>query len=92
MPRVKEFLVPTGSGRALLRPADQLRRPPGRFGCDDANPTYWRRFGRTDYELFEQIWLSPDLADKQTGAFIQRRTSRGGDATDHDPAVGVLRL
>ncbi len=52
----------------------------------------YRAEGRTDYELFDQIWLSPDLAGKQTGAFIQRRTSRGGDATDHDPAAIVLRL
>jgi endonuclease/exonuclease/phosphatase family metal-dependent hydrolase len=52
----------------------------------------FRNQGRTDYELFDQIWLSPDLAAKQTGASIQRRTTRGGDATDHDPAVVTLRL
>ena len=39
-----------------------------------------------DYELFDQIWLSPDLAAKQDGAWVHRRTKRGGDATDHDPA------
>jgi hypothetical protein len=32
------------------------------------------------------------LARKQTGASIQRRTTRAGDATDHDPALVVLRL
>jgi endonuclease/exonuclease/phosphatase family metal-dependent hydrolase len=48
--------------------------------------------GRPTYELFDQIWLSPDLASTQTGAVIQRRTTRGGDATDHDPASVELRL
>lgn len=38
------------------------------------------------YELFDQIWLSPALATKQTGAFIDRRTKHGGDGSDHDPA------
>lgn len=52
----------------------------------------YRSEGRTDYELFDQIWLSPDLASKQSGAWIQRRTSRGGDATDHDPAAVRLDL
>jgi endonuclease/exonuclease/phosphatase family metal-dependent hydrolase len=47
---------------------------------------------RTDYELFDQIWLSPDLRSKQTAAWIQRRTTRGGDATDHDPAAVRLDL
>jgi endonuclease/exonuclease/phosphatase family metal-dependent hydrolase len=39
------------------------------------------------YELFDQIWLSPGLASKQTGAFIGRRQhSITGDGSDHDPA------
>jgi len=65
----------------------------------DANPPTtkawthrYRAEGRTDYELFDQIWLSRDLANRQTGAFIQRRTTKGGDATDHDPAVVRLRF
>jgi hypothetical protein len=52
----------------------------------------YRAEGRTDYELFDQIWLSSELAPKQTAASIQRRTSRGGDATDHDPAAISLQL
>jgi hypothetical protein len=48
--------------------------------------------GRTRYELFDQIWLSRELARKQTGASIQRRTTRGGDASDHDPAYIELLL
>ena len=44
------------------------------------------------YELFDQIWLSPSLAGKQTGAFIERRTLHSGDGSDHDPAWVVLSL
>jgi hypothetical protein len=44
------------------------------------------------YELFDQIWLSPSLAGRQTGAFIERRTRHGGDGSDHDPAWVVLAL
>jgi endonuclease/exonuclease/phosphatase family metal-dependent hydrolase len=42
------------------------------------------------YELFDQIWLSPSLAARQTGAFIERRTKHSGDGSDHDPAWVVL--
>jgi hypothetical protein len=52
----------------------------------------YRARRRTDYELFDQIWLSPDLATKQTGAWIHRRTSREGDATDHDPPYVAFSL
>ncbi len=44
------------------------------------------------YELFDQIWLSPALAKKQTGAFIDRRTKLGGDGSDHDPAWVELEI
>jgi endonuclease/exonuclease/phosphatase family metal-dependent hydrolase len=44
------------------------------------------------YELFDQIWLSPSLAARQTGAFIDRRTRHGGDGSDHDPAWVTLDL
>lgn len=44
------------------------------------------------YELFDQIWLSPTLAQKQTAAFIDRRTRHSGDGSDHDPAWIPLDL
>jgi len=44
------------------------------------------------YELFDQIWLSPVLAQRQVGAFIDRRTRLGGDGSDHDPAWVVLEV
>jgi endonuclease/exonuclease/phosphatase family metal-dependent hydrolase len=59
------------------------------------NKVWTHRFrakGKTDYELFDQIWLSPDLAPKQTGAWINRRNTREGDATDHDPPYIRLSL
>lgn len=45
-----------------------------------------------EYELFDHVWLSPALATKQIGAFIDRRTRRTGDGSDHDPAWVVLDL
>jgi endonuclease/exonuclease/phosphatase family metal-dependent hydrolase len=39
-----------------------------------------------DFDLIDQIWLSPALAPKQTGAFIGRRRKLARDGTDHDPA------
>ncbi|MDQ3327794.1 MAG: endonuclease/exonuclease/phosphatase family protein, partial [Chloroflexota bacterium] len=44
------------------------------------------------YHLFDQIWLSPALAQRQTGAWIDRRTKHSGDGSDHDPAWVRLRL
>lgn len=38
-----------------------------------------------DYQLLDQIWLSPALAERLTGAGIGRRTRLTGDASDHDP-------
>jgi endonuclease/exonuclease/phosphatase family metal-dependent hydrolase len=70
----------------------------GPYPADDNPPRTkawthrYRAEGRTDYELFDQIWLSPDLAAKQSGAWIQRRTTKGGDASDHDPAAVSLAL
>ena len=39
-----------------------------------------------EYALYDQIWLSPRLAARQRGAWIDRRTKHGGDGSDHDPA------
>ena len=40
----------------------------------------------------DQVWLSPALAPKQTGAFIDRRSKIGGDGSDRDPAWITLTL
>jgi endonuclease/exonuclease/phosphatase family metal-dependent hydrolase len=44
------------------------------------------------YELFDQVWLSADIAVRQQGAFVHRRRTRGGDGSDHDPAWVALDL
>jgi predicted extracellular nuclease len=44
------------------------------------------------YELFDQVWLSPALAERQTGAFVLRRTKLTRDGTDHDPTWVTLDL
>jgi exonuclease III len=44
------------------------------------------------YELFDQIWLSPALAEHFTAARINRRTTLTGDGSDHDPAWVELNL
>jgi endonuclease/exonuclease/phosphatase family metal-dependent hydrolase len=44
------------------------------------------------FDLIDQIWLSPALAAKQTGAFIGRRRKLSRDGTDHDPAWVSLAL
>ena len=38
------------------------------------------------YVLFDQIWLSPALAVRQTAAWINRRANLTGEGSDHDPA------
>jgi endonuclease/exonuclease/phosphatase family metal-dependent hydrolase len=44
------------------------------------------------YELFDQVWLSPAIAGRQTGAWIDRREHHPGDGSDHDPAWVELDL
>lgn len=71
------------------RPAPESSSPPG-------SPIWTHRFKPSGqpahYELFDHIWLSPSLATKQTGAFIDRRSKMGGNGSDHDPAWVVLNL
>ena len=43
-----------------------------------------------DYELYDHIWLSPALAERQIGAWIMRRSTHGGQGSDHDPALVQL--
>jgi len=38
------------------------------------------------YQLYDQIWLSPALSTRLRSAYIDRRTKHGGDGSDHDPA------
>ncbi len=61
-----------------------------------SNKAWTHRFKESgkpaEYALFDQIWLSPNLAAKQTKAMIDRRTLLSGDGSDHDPAWVVLEI
>jgi endonuclease/exonuclease/phosphatase family metal-dependent hydrolase len=71
------------------QPAPKSTSPP-------ATPLWTHRFKETgkpaQYELFDQIWLSPSLAPKLKGAHIARRTRMGGDGSDHDPVWVELEI
>jgi endonuclease/exonuclease/phosphatase family metal-dependent hydrolase len=45
-----------------------------------------------DYQLLDQIWLSPTTAGALASAGIGRRTHLGGDGSDHDPVWVDLTL
>lgn len=45
-----------------------------------------------NYELYDQIWISPALSSKQKEAWIDRRKKHSGDGSDHDPAWIRLTL
>ena len=73
------------------RPAKQER--PGEEPADSAWTHRFRPTGQPpEHQLYDQIWLSPSLPPKQSGAFIDRRERHGGDGSDHDPAWVVLDL
>jgi hypothetical protein len=81
----------------LIEIVERKQRPKGRYGdTPPANKRWTHRFkesGRPPaYDLFDQVWLSPELAKRQTDAFILRRTKLTRDGTDHDPAWVTLDL
>jgi endonuclease/exonuclease/phosphatase family metal-dependent hydrolase len=94
------FLAPLVENPALglvdALTAPQETRPAKSDTPPPASKAWTHRFKEAGqparYELFDQIWLSPVLAQKQTGAFIDRRTRHSGDGSDHDPAWIVLDL
>ena len=99
-PPNSQFLAPLVASPAL-RLVDGLTNPTEtRPAPSDTPPppvTAWtHRFKPSgqpaEYELFDHLWLSPTLAPKQTSSFIDRRTRRTGDGSDHDPAWVVLDL
>lgn len=95
-----EFLEPIidnsnlGMVNALVQPRET--RPPKPDNPMPSTTAWTHRFKPAgqlaQYELFDQIWLSPALAGKQTDAVIDRRTKHGGDGSDHDPAWIHLSL
>jgi len=93
-PPTSAFLAPfagdpgLGLTNALSDPTET--RPPKADNPPPPSPAWTTRFKPSgqpaQYELFDQIWLSPELAGHQTGAWIDRRTKHSGDGSDHDPA------
>ena len=94
------FLAPLVQNPAISL-VDALTTPQETRPAKSDNPpppsTAWtHRFNESGkparYELFDHIWLSPALAQKQTAAFIDRPTRHSGDGSDHDPAWVILDL
>jgi hypothetical protein len=44
------------------------------------------------HKLFDHIWLSGPLADRQDGTWNVRRRTHGGQGSDHDPAIAQLGI
>ena len=80
----------------LAAPTETRPAPPDVGDPPPTSPAWTHRFKDSgkpaEYRLFDHIWLSPVLAERQTGAFIDRRTRLSGDGSDHDPAWVSLAL
>jgi endonuclease/exonuclease/phosphatase family metal-dependent hydrolase len=91
-----EPLVDGGLGLVNGLSDPEETRPPREDEHPPASKAWTHRFKESGKparcELYDHVWLSPALAERQTGAFIERRTKHSGDGSDHDPAwitVGV---
>lgn len=104
-PPDSQFLAPmlTIDGDNLVNGLDNAAetRPPkpetAGQGPGPQTATWTHRFNPSgpahpEYEQYDQIWLSPALAQKLVSAGIDRRTKHGGDGSDHDPAWVVLDI
>jgi len=92
------FLAPLGQSANLnlVFGLTNVETQPGPGTPPPPSPNWTERFKpsgkQAEYTLMDQVWLSPALAPKQTGAFIDRRTKVGGDGSDHDPSWVTLDL
>jgi hypothetical protein len=99
-PPASEFLAPlvTSAELGLVNTLTNPRetRPAKPDNPNPTTPAWTHRFKPAglpaQYELLDQIWVSPALAGKVTDAVIDRRTKHGGDGSDHDPAWIHLEL
>lgn len=74
------------------RPAKRERTPDENAATAAWTHRYKPTGAPPQFELYDQVWLSPALASKQIGAWIDRRTRHSGDGSDHDPAWVTLRV
>ena len=83
-----------GLVNALENPRET--RSPKKDNPMPTSPAWTHRYKESGkpavYELYDQIWLSPSLATKQTEAWIDRRKTHTADGSDHDPAWIKLNL
>jgi endonuclease/exonuclease/phosphatase family metal-dependent hydrolase len=98
-PRDSPFLAPLGQSANLnlvFGLTNVVETQPGPGTPPPPSPNWTERFKPSgkpaEYTLMDQVWLSPALAQKQSGAFIDRRTKVGGDGSDHDPTWVTLDL
>jgi hypothetical protein len=79
-----------------LKQVEERGGTPNYGDTPPANKRWTHRFKESgqapEYELFDEVWLSPQLAKRQMGAFILRRTKVTRDGTEHDPAWVTLGL
>lgn len=81
----------------LLNPKETRPAKQERSASDNPKSAAWThrykpRNQPPQFELYDQVWLSPALAPKQVDAWIDRRTRHSGDGSDHDPAWVTLRI
>jgi endonuclease/exonuclease/phosphatase family metal-dependent hydrolase len=85
-----------GLGLVDALTAPKETRPPKHDDPPPGTAAWTHRYKESgqpaQYELYDQIWLSPALAVKQQEAWIDRRKRHTGDGSDHDPAWVVLEL
>ena len=81
---------------ALTNPQETRPAKPETPGWNPQTTAWTHRFKKSgqppEHTLFDQIWLSPALAQSFQQAFIDRRTKHGGDGSDHDPAWIELNI
>jgi endonuclease/exonuclease/phosphatase family metal-dependent hydrolase len=96
-PYLKPLVGGTSLGlvNGLAAPEETRIMSTGDMGLP-GSPAWTHRFKasgqQAEYTLFDHIWLSPALAAKQTGAFINRRAKLTRDGSDHDPAWVELNI
>jgi endonuclease/exonuclease/phosphatase family metal-dependent hydrolase len=81
---------------ALVNPTETRPAKAEKNG-HDATTTAWTYRHKPSgqppvHSLFDQIWLSPKLANGMGQAYIGRRKKHGGDGSDHDPAWVELEV
>ena len=65
-------------------------------GEEPANDLWTHRYRPSgelpEHTLFDQIWLSPRLAQQNFSSYIGRRYNLTGDGSDHDPVWISINL